>query len=282
MPTCAFITRLTPKRAFQRPPIPVMLKHIKKIGGDRGGYILDAITADVGKILDIGCAFGWTLGALTGKAQELVGIDMDAAALEQAKKNYPNVKFIIQTATTLPFEDNMFDIVILSEVIEHVGDENKQCVIDEAYRVLKKGGLFIFTAPYDGLFAWADPMDFKRRFPRIYRLYMRLTRYTPETAIEVGHKHISLPEIRGLFGERFEIEQIRYCGLLMPMLTWILAIDVRLRLLPRRLHEGLNKFRGWESGVVYPKMLAFNVRLLARKKAGTLLAEQGIPFKDRA
>jgi 2-polyprenyl-3-methyl-5-hydroxy-6-metoxy-1,4-benzoquinol methylase len=52
-----------------------------------------------------------------------------------------------------PFTDDEFDVVILSEVIEHVGEENKRGVVDEAHCLLRGGGLFIFTAPYAGTFA---------------------------------------------------------------------------------------------------------------------------------
>lgn len=243
-----------------------LFAHIRQLGGDRTPYIASAVQRPVEKVLDIGCSYGWALDALTGKAETLVGIDMDEAALRQAGAQYPHIQFVHQDASTLPFEDETFDVVILSEVIEHVGDENKQLVIDEAHRVLKPGGLFIFTAPYAGLFAWADPMDFKRRFPGIYRLYMRLTDYEPDTPIEVGHKHLSWQEVQQLFADRFRIEEVRYCGLLMPFLTWVLAADARLRLLPRRLHGRLNDFRAWESGVPYGRVLSYNMRLLARKR----------------
>ena len=138
---------------------------IHGLGGDRTPFITAAIDEPVGRILDVGCSYGWALNALTGKADELVGVDMDKDALEQARASYPHITFVHQDASTLPFGDAEFDAVILSEVIEHVGDENKQFVIDEVHRVLKPEGLFIFTAPYAGLLAWADPMDFKRRFP---------------------------------------------------------------------------------------------------------------------
>ena len=237
-----------------------------RLGGDRGHYVTDAIHEPVEKVLDVGCAYGWTLDALTGRARELWGVDMNSDALAEARRSYPHIHFVHQTAAALPFDDGVFDVVILSEVIEHVGDENKQAVIDEVHRVLKVGGQFIFTAPYAGMFAWADPMDFKRRFPGIYSSYMRLSRYSPDTAIDIGHKHVSLREIETLFGDRFTIEHIRYCGLLMPALTWVLAVGSRLRMLPRRLDHAINRFRAWESGVPYGRILSFNIRLAARKK----------------
>lgn len=244
----------------------IFLSQFKKIGGGRVCYITELVKEPVDKILDIGCSYGWTIGGLVGKANELWGIDMDQKALSQAQRSYPFLKLSHQTAAKLPFENDMFDVVILSEVIEHVGDENKQLVIDEAWRVLKKGGLFIFTAPYDGLFAWTDHLDFKRRFPTIYKIYMKLANYTPDTPIEVGHKHLSMREIKQLFNYRFEITSIKFCGFFMPLINWLLSIGVRLKLLPSTIENLLNRLQDWESGVNYPNFLAFNIRLTAYKK----------------
>lgn len=223
------------------------------------------INGPTDSVLDVGCGYGWTLGRISGSIRNLVGVDVDEDALASASVNYPDIRFVRQTGSSLPFDNESFDVVILSEVIEHVGDTNKLLVINEACRVLKCGGLFIFTAPYDGLFAWTDPMDFKRRFPGVYRLYMRWTSYTPNTAMEIGHKHLPLSEIEALFGDKLIIKHIRYCGLLMPFLTWVLAIDSRIKLLPHKWHSLLNHFRAWESGLRYGPLLSFNIRLVARK-----------------
>ena len=240
---------------------------IHGLGGDRTPFITAAIDEPVGRILDVGCSYGWALNALTGKADELVGVDMDKDALEQARAFYPHITFVHQDASTLPFGDAEFDAVILSEVIEHVGDENKQFVIDEVHRVLKPEGLFIFTAPYAGLLAWADPMDFKRRFPWLYRHYMRISGYRPSTSVEIGHQHVSTNEIERLLGGRFVFKQVQFCGFFMPLISWILVIDQRVGLLPTRLHDAIGRLRAWESGVSYGRLLSYNIRLVARKHA---------------
>ncbi|MEI8309797.1 MAG: class I SAM-dependent methyltransferase [Verrucomicrobiota bacterium] len=241
------------------------MSRLRTGGGDRCDWVADAIDGNIGSVLDIGCGYGWTIARLAGRVPNLVGIDLDEEALASARANYPQIHFVLQTGAALPFEAESFDAVIFSDVIEHVGEENKQAVVDEAWRVLKPGGQLIFTAPYAGLLAWADPMDFKRRFPAIYRLYMRWTSYTPHTAIEVGHQHVSLSEIQALFGGRFIIEEICYCGFFMPLFAWILSIDDRLRVLPRRWHDLLARFQGWESGVPYGPVVSYNIRIVARK-----------------
>ncbi|UCG35597.1 MAG: hypothetical protein JSW17_02030, partial [Candidatus Omnitrophota bacterium] len=133
-------------------------------------------------------------------------------------------------------------------------------------RVLRKGGLLIFSAPHKSLFASIDPLDFKRRFPALYKMYLRISNYKPATPIEIGHKHVFLGEIEKLFANRFEIKDIRFCGFFMPLFSWILAVGKRCKILPVSIERRLNCLRGWESGVRYPRFIAFNIRLIAAKK----------------
>lgn len=46
----------------------------------------------------------------------------------------------------IPFDENSFDLIISTEVFEHIPDPYK--AFSEIYRVLKKGGSHIFTVPY--------------------------------------------------------------------------------------------------------------------------------------
>ena len=70
-----------------------------------------------------------------------VGLD-DASFLETV---YEGMKFIQANGLDLPFEDNSFDYVHSSAVLEHVGSEdNQHRFIEELYRVARKG-VFITT-----------------------------------------------------------------------------------------------------------------------------------------
>ena len=64
------------------------------------------------------------------------------------QKLYPNEKHFGITADSfhLPFNDNSFDSIIASEIIEHVYDP--EGFIKELFRVVKKGGSLIVTTPY--------------------------------------------------------------------------------------------------------------------------------------
>jgi len=96
-------------------------------------------------ILDIGTAEGAMLSSIKKEfpqakcigleySQELIDINQDK-----------NIKIIQGDAQNLPFENNSFDIAIATAVIEHLPEPSK--IISEAYRILKKNGLFILTTP---------------------------------------------------------------------------------------------------------------------------------------
>jgi len=241
-----------------------MLRQLQSVGETRGDFVTSAVrSSGARKILDIGCGPGYQLVHL--QQCERWGVDMDESMLQIARELDPGAHLVLQTGAELPFDGQSFDAAILSEVIEHVGDDNKDLVINEAHRVLRPGGTFVFTAPYAGAFAWADPLDAKRRLPVLYRLFARLARRAPKTAIEIGHKHISDEEIADLFAGRFVIERQTYSGPITAWLVWLQIAASELRL-PVRIVGRLNWLRSWESGIPCPRRLAYNTRLIARRQ----------------
>ena len=109
------------------------------------------------KLLDIGCGTGWLLDNLSKQRDaEYHGIDLAENMLEVAKgKNIPNATFCLGNAQELPYEDETFDIVTCSQSFHHYPDSKK--AIQEAYRVLKKGGMYILSDSGVGGFGkWFD------------------------------------------------------------------------------------------------------------------------------
>lgn len=95
------------------------------------------------KILDAGCGTGRLIDKLLASGANVAAIDISPEMLRIAKKKFQNVKFVEGDVENLPFEDECFDIVIASFLIVHL--KNPQKFFDEAYRVLKPGGIFIVT-----------------------------------------------------------------------------------------------------------------------------------------
>lgn len=77
-----------------------------------------------------------------------VGIDIDEKELKEAKRyGIKTIKHDLNKP--IPLKDSSFDNIICIEVLEHIF--NFQNVLDESYRLLKPGGVFIVGVPYHGL-----------------------------------------------------------------------------------------------------------------------------------
>lgn len=114
------------------------LWHMNKLN-----VVLGLIASSPGKILDVGCASGWFLSKVAQvfpKAQ-CYGIDIYDKAVAYGKKLYPGISFQKADAHTMPFKTSTFDLVICTEVLEHVNDPKSALL--EIKRVLKKDGFAI-------------------------------------------------------------------------------------------------------------------------------------------
>lgn len=89
------------------------------------------------RILEVGCGEGFLLEKISRCCDaELHGVDTNGGKLWQASaKGFP-CKFYVRNATKMPFDGNSFDLVIASEVIEHIEDYRK--ALSEIRRVAKK------------------------------------------------------------------------------------------------------------------------------------------------
>jgi len=93
-------------------------------------------------VLDIGCGHGNLLEKAFQKAKDTYGIDPDIKAIERNKF----IKHLqVADAENLPFENNLFDVVTMAWVVEHL--ENPDKVLKEINRVLKPGGQVCFLTP---------------------------------------------------------------------------------------------------------------------------------------
>ena len=99
--------------------------------------------------MDLGCGRGFYLeaaGELLPEAK-ILGVDKNSGYLKKAR-NYvqaDNVAYLKADITRLPLKDNAFDFIIASEILEHLGDDEK--AIKEIYRVLSWEGKAMITVP---------------------------------------------------------------------------------------------------------------------------------------
>ena len=112
-------------------------------------------------ILDYGCGHGWStiyLGNQIGR--KWVGVDLDPGAIEWANrfaakhgKSEASYTFVEGDHKT-HLSDEMFDCVIISEVLEHCVDPYE--VFEEVEKKVKLGGTVIITVPYGPSEYWTD------------------------------------------------------------------------------------------------------------------------------
>jgi SAM-dependent methyltransferase len=75
------------------------------------------------RVLDIGCGNGALAYDVAGKVKSVTGIDIEEKNIKKAEAKYsrPNMKYIVGDATR-DLSGEKFDVIILSNVLEHIED----------------------------------------------------------------------------------------------------------------------------------------------------------------
>ncbi len=111
-------------------------------------YVTRKIKDKPKHVLEIGAGTGRLTNHLSKKIgldAKLIAIDINPAMLDIAKQkvNEPNVEFQVADAQNLPFPDNSFDFVVCQFGFMFLPEKQKG--FNEAWRVLKPGGQFVFV-----------------------------------------------------------------------------------------------------------------------------------------
>ncbi len=98
------------------------------------------------RILDIGCGSGFLAGLIRKQLPdiEIHGVDFSIEALKRCK-NQSQVYCVDIEHSNIPFKDQVFDLIICSEVLEHLFQPEH--VVAEIHRLLSIDGIGIITAP---------------------------------------------------------------------------------------------------------------------------------------
>lgn len=99
-------------------------------------------------ILDLGCGRGWLTNLLSNYG-DVIGIEPVRPVVEYAKKIFPKIKFICGNSKDLLKKGKIkkFDLIVTSEVIEHIPDISKKQFIKDIFRLLNDNGHLIVTTP---------------------------------------------------------------------------------------------------------------------------------------
>lgn len=111
---------------------------------ERAGLIASLVGGPGLRVLDLGCR----TGALTqhyAEGNEVVGVDVDHSALEQAVDRLGIETVWADVEEGLPFDDASFDVLVAGELLEHLADP--AAAVANVSRVLKPGGRFVGSVP---------------------------------------------------------------------------------------------------------------------------------------
>ncbi len=128
------------------------------------GIVLDPILASMRKrlakeirpnqkVIDIACGTGAQLFEIAAKAEKVTGVDLSESMIAYAqkaakKKGASNAEFIISDATNLAqFEDNSFDVAILSLALHQFSPDLHSPILNEMIRVAKIIILLDYAVP---------------------------------------------------------------------------------------------------------------------------------------
>lgn len=182
--------------------IEIRLKELTENTGDMAlkrrarNIILGLGLQNNDRILDVGCGDGYYLHLLSdlGLKLKLSGTDYDENGLNRARKNIDKNIILKQgdLMHKLPFKNDSFDKVVMSEVAEHLPNDVKG--LKEINRVMVKGGIICLTVPNANYPLLWDPINkfrelvygshFKSGFwAGIWNQHERL--YTPEAISRV-------------------------------------------------------------------------------------------------
>ena len=114
-------------------------------------------------MLYLGSGSGDFTALLAQAGAHPVGVEVAQAALDRARQRHPELDFrLVPIDGPLPLEDNSFDLVWASEVIEHIADTARS--LSEIRRVLVPRGRLLVTTDRtafaelpDVSYRWAAP-----------------------------------------------------------------------------------------------------------------------------
>jgi SAM-dependent methyltransferase len=92
-------------------------------------------------VLDVGCGVGLTDRLLIPRVRAVHGVDVAECEIEKARLNNPAGHYRAYDGTTLPYEDDSFDLAFAICVMHHVKPEGWPRFVAEMRRVVRPGGV---------------------------------------------------------------------------------------------------------------------------------------------
>ena len=162
-----------------------------KYFNEYAGAIIDKIH---GKVLDLGCGFGYLTKKIADKRDVKDAYAVDKISPDEFRfLNHPKIKYFQRNITALKQEPQFsdFDVVVSTEFVEHIKEKDFINLLEWIKNCLRKGGVFVGSTPNN-----------KTSFPKFSNVVYHIREYQPEYFDKLlesgGFKNIKI-EIYGDF-----------------------------------------------------------------------------------
>jgi 2-polyprenyl-3-methyl-5-hydroxy-6-metoxy-1,4-benzoquinol methylase len=115
---------------------------------------------EIGYLLDAGAADGMMSGRLADLGWSVTAVDISARLLKLPLER--SFSQVVADVETMPLRDSIFDLVVCTEVFEHLADYRR--AVQEISRIMKSGGHAVVSVPnplWEPFFRIADKLKMK-------------------------------------------------------------------------------------------------------------------------
>lgn len=151
-------------------------------------YIISQVPTNAKHILDVGSGGAWVARHFCPKGVAVTSFDITLYNVQKALSAFPfaNHTGIVGDALNLPLQDNSFDCIISSEVIEHTVEPS--LFVARLFQALKPNGVLIITTPYKEVIRMETCVHCNCETPRNAHLHsfdeQKLGSYSPNGTFE--------------------------------------------------------------------------------------------------
>ena len=215
-------------------------KHLESIRNYELSMAINFLSPN-GRLLELGAGTGW-------QAQELHKLGYVVSAIDIPSSNYMSSRIypvIDYDGKTIPFENNTFDIVFSSNVLEHIAHIYE--FQDEIHRVLKPGGVVVHILPSsywrfwssltEILKSWRPPLVHGEQARNVFEEIFYFSRYAWKRLFRKSGWEISKVQSAGLFYTGSSIMDSRLNISLRKKLSFILGSACNIYVLKNNAKE---------------------------------------------